>query len=410
MIDFYPIILGSDENAYGSARLFFEEYGIKPLLLCERRLIPTYYSDLFTVKCIEAFGSEKVFYPTLEAELDRISKECENIVVVPCSDYYAALMSRAPQSVLVRIKNGFPSVELLSCLDTKDKFYELCDRFGMDYPKTVVLEKNERLLLSEKMSFDFPIIVKPENSNAYDYLHASFEGKKKVYYFANYEDYSVVARSMNTSSWDGKLIVQEFIPGSDEAMRTVNAYSGLDGRVRAISLGQPVLEEYAPKTLGNYAAIISRCDKEITDRIADFLNKLGYVGFANFDMKYDSRSGKYMLFEINPRLGRSSYYVRGAGINMMRVMIDDVIFGKPHELETAENTVLWHNVPRDVVKRYVKEPSLSREIKLLIGEHKCCETIRCEDDRSVRRAFWIWRYYRGQRKNYKKYFFDKSRT
>ena len=53
--DFLPIILGSDENAYGTARLFFEEYSIKPLLICARRLIPIYNSKILNVKpCLKS--------------------------------------------------------------------------------------------------------------------------------------------------------------------------------------------------------------------------------------------------------------------------------------------------------------------------------------------------------------------
>ena len=74
-----------------------------------------------------------------------------------------------------------------------------------------------------------------------------------------------MVHSMNQSDYRGKLILQEFIPGGDDAMRVLNSYSDLDGHVRAMCLGQPVLEYYDPKSVGNYAAIISRGDQSLYD-------------------------------------------------------------------------------------------------------------------------------------------------
>ena len=69
---------------------------------------------------------------------------------------------------------------------------------------------------------------------------------------------------------------------------------------------QPVLEYYDPKSVGNYAAIISRGDQALYDKMQEFLEKLGYVGFSNIDMKYDSRTGRYVLFEINRALAAAA--------------------------------------------------------------------------------------------------------
>ena len=48
-------------------------------------------------------------------------------------------------------------------------------------------------------------------------------------------------------------------------MRVLNSYSDTDGTVRAMCLGQPVLEYYDPKSVGNYAAILSRGDPLLYD-------------------------------------------------------------------------------------------------------------------------------------------------
>jgi len=408
MSDFFPIILGSDENAYGSARLFHDAYGIKPLLMCERQLIPTCYSNLFDVELIENFGSEEVFAAALENRLKAISEKFEKIVVVPCSDYYACMLARIPHIVKKYVANRFISEKLVETLDTKDKFYALCEKHGLDYPKTVVCDYEHRLDLPEMLTFDYPIIVKPENSNAYDYLHCSFEGKKKVYFFNSAEEYLTMAKNMNTSEYKGKLIAQEFIPGGDDAMRVMNSYSAPDGKVLAMSLGQPVLEEYAPKTLGNYAAIISRSDAAIYEKIKKFLEDINYVGASNIDMKYDSRTGKYMMFEINPRLGRSSFFVYGTGLNMMKVMVDDCVYGKRSDTVFADKTALWYNVPKDVILKYVTDPTLSAEIRELFKKKKAFRTLDCKNDGHPMRRYRIWRYFCGQRKNFKKYFMNKN--
>lgn len=406
--DFLPIILGSDENAYGNVRLIHEAYRIKPLLLCSRLLIPTMHSKLFDLIQIDQFDRDDVFPDALLSILERYAAPGRKLIVIPCSDYYASLLTRHYSKFKGLIVNRFISEELLQTLDTKDKFYQLCEKYGLDYPRTIVCEPHERETALDQMDFDFPIVVKPENSNAYEYLHSDFEGKKKVFFFDNKEQYLTMIRHMNASDYKGKLIIQEFIPGGDSAARVINSFSDNDGKVKMMCLGQPVLEEYAPKTLGNYAAIMSRYDRDLYERVKNFLEEIGYVGFSNMDMKYDCRTGKYMMFEINPRLGRSSFFVRAAGLNMISALVDRVVYEKDEPCVYGNQTALWTNVPRIVLRKYVREPELAAEIRQMYKQKRVVSTIWYKKDLNIKRILKLSRYYFGHVKNYRRYYFDKS--
>ena len=96
-----------------------------------------------------------------------------------------------------------------------------------------------------------------------------------------------------------------------------------------------MLEEHSPEGIGSYAAIINGYDEKLNQQMKNFLEGIGYVGFANFDMKYDHRDGTYKLFEMNLRQGRSSYYVTAAGYNLAKWLVDDVLYHKDMECTVA---------------------------------------------------------------------------
>lgn len=405
MTDYLPVILGSDENAYGTARLF-HELGARPLLLCARPLNATRDSRLFDLEAVPDFDRDEVFPDALAQALERrADRYPEGFVVVPCSDYYTGLVTRHYPRFAPLVRNRFNPPELLRAFDTKDKFYALCEKYGLDYPKTAVCGPDGRESVLGRLPFDFPIVVKPENSNAVDYLHCHFEGRKKVFFFDTREEYLAMIANMDKSGYRGKLILQEFVPGGDDAMRVLNSYSDNDGRVRAMCLGQPLLEYYEPSSIGNYAAVLSRGDRALYERMRAFLEELGYVGFSNFDMKYDRRTGRYLLFEINPRLGRSSYFVRAAGINMMKLLTDDAVYGRREPCVYNETAALWSNVPRGILKRYVSDPALAAFAR----GGKITRTLIDPEDLNLKRLYRAARVDRAQYKMYRRYYFDKEK-
>ena len=76
------------------------------------------------------------------------------------------------------------------------------------------------------------------------------------------------------------------------------------------------------------------------------------------DIKYDARTGEYKMFEMNPRQGRSSYFVTAAGYNLSKWLVEDVLEHKELGLTIADTKSLWMIAPYGVIKKYLKDPDL----------------------------------------------------
>lgn len=406
--EFFPIILGSDENAYGMARLFFEKYKIKPLLLCSKPLVCTMHSKILEVQVIKNFDTNDVFIENII----RIAKEklesYNKLLLIPCSDGYSLLAVQNQSELKKYFANHFISEDMFVEFSTKDKFYELCEKHNLPYPKTIICQKQDRLNVFEENEIKFPIVVKANNSNSYSYLNSDFKGKSKVYFFDTKEQYFEMIKEMNNSNYDENLIIQEFIPGDDSCMRVVNCYSDKTGKVRFMIVGQAVLEEYTPHAIGNYAAIITSLENSFCEQIKAFLEDINYVGFSNFDLKFDSRDNSFKLFEINPRQGRSSFFVKAAGYNLAEYLVNDLIFDKNADFEIGTNIALWSTVPKGILKKYVNNDLIKNQINNLIKAKKLTFTLFYKNDFSIIRFLKIYKYYLRHYKNFKNYFFNKD--
>ena len=227
-------------------------------------------------------------------------------------------------------------------------------------------------------------------------LKAEIENKKKVYYLQDEAEFRALARSVEESSYAGRFVIQERISGGDDAIRVANTYSDASGKVRLIAFGQALLGEHLPTEIGNNAAIISRYDKEIMDRIRNFLEAIGYEGIANFDMQVDSRSGRTVFYELNSRPARTSFFLRAAGCNLMKILTDDVVYEKREECRYVSEKALWSNVPRCVLYEHVKDPELLKEIRELSESGKYMQTRYNREDSDIRRLLVNVRYDIGQ--------------
>lgn len=401
--DFIPVLLGSDINVYGMARSFHEAYGYKSVSIGKGRLGATMNSDIVSVDVVEPrLEEDEVFVKTL---LDFAKKyEGEKLLLVPCGDNYIKMLVRNQEKLRGTYLFECISEELLMRLSIKESFYKVCEENGFNFPKTTTVSFED--YKEFELPFEFPVIVKPSNSVAY--WNCKFPHKKKCFVAETKEEFDAILNAIYGSSYKDHLIIQEFIPGDDSGMRVMNCYCGKDKKVKLISLGNILLEEHTPEGIGSYAAIINGYDEELSMMMKNFLEGIGYVGFANFDMKYDPRDGKYKLFEMNLRQGRSSFYVTAAGYNLAKYLADDIVYNKPMDLTIATNKALYKIIPNRIIFKYCQNEERLKEAKALIKEGKVCNSYFYKKDANLKRRIAFLKNQYNYFKKYKRYFGNKG--
>lgn len=403
MKDLLPVLLGSDANVYGMARSFYMEYGVTSLAIGKGALAATANSRLVKMAVVEPnLEDDAVFVRTLTDFAK--AHTGKTLVLVSCGDNYTGLMARARAALEPYYKFACPTPELVAELDTKEFFYQACERHGLSYPRTFGCT-NENYKTVE-LPFPFPCIIKASNSVAY--WNCKFPHKKKVFVAYNKEEFDAITAAIYSSSYQDNLVLQEYIPGDDNCMRVLNCYSGLDHKVKLMALGRPLLEEQTPEGIGNYAAIMNVRDDELMVKMKAFLEDVGWEGFSNFDMKYDARDGKYKLFEMNPRQGRSSFFVTASGYNLAKWLVEDVVEHKEQGLTIADAHHLWMIAPAGIIKKYLKDEALLAEAKELMRQGKVSHQLFCKEDAGLKRRIWYIKNQLNNYRKYKRYFGNKS--
>lgn len=406
--DFMVVLLGSDDNVYGFARSFHVTYGIKPIALATGILEPTKNSKILDIIVDPKLHDEDHLAIKLIELAKKLKKEYKKLILIPCSDAYMEIVVKY-QDLLTDYENRFTSFKNLKEFNDKESFYKMCDKYNMLYPKTYICTPKNYKKVLKTLDLDYPLILKPNNSNSDAYLDAHFEGKEKVYFINDAETLENKIETIYSSTYQDSLIIQKYVTGDDTNMRVLNAYVDRHGKVKMMSLGQPILEEYHPKTYGNYAAIISKTEHiPIMDDIKNFLESINYRGTANFDIKMDAKTGKYYLFEINPRPGRSSFFTTCAGKSLASCYVDDLVYDNLLPSLDASKEILWLNVPFALVEKYVRNKEALKKARELRRKKEIYHTLKYNKDKSLKRLLVCNIHYARKLHYYPKYFIEKK--
>lgn len=352
--EFVGVILGGDVNSYAVARAFYEEYKIKTIVIGTKPLYPTIYSKL-----IEGF-----YYPDLleDKVLIKALTDVENKypskqkILLGNTDYYVRhILSN--QKEIEKISSNYiipmTSLKQFDTLVNKKKFYELCDKYGLEHPKGVIFDFKKDSINDFTVPFSFPVFIKPADSVIYSKY--DFIGKQKGYKIETKSELKKVLTIIKKSGFDDIFLIQEYIEGDDDSMFVYTCYTNKNHEVKAITAGKILMHDRTPELIGNYNAITNAYNKELSLKLKTFLESIKFTGICHFDIQYDKKHDRFVVFEINIRQGRSNYYTLASKTNLMKLIVEDYIYNKEQAFFIADNEFTASIVPKWALKKSLKK-------------------------------------------------------
>ena len=355
-----PVLVGGDILTYSYVREFHRAYGVKKCIVLATQDIKMLSSSYLTDYRMRPglYDSPENLY----RELESIAKEFpeKTLLLLGSDDVHARLFSQGKE----RLEDAgfivpYIDFDLLDDITQKERFYQICDELGIPYPKTWYLDFSDENLTIDVNEYPYPLIAKPSNSARFQ--EANIAHKKKIYEVESPEELQRIFDSIKASDYDKKMVIQDFIPGGDEFIHTLTTFSDAEGTTLVGAGGTVCLQDHDPTALGNPLCIAGEQVPEIFEAGKKFLKHVGYHGFANFDIKYDSRDGSYRFFEVNTRCGRNTYYMSLGGVNFVTLFVKDFILGEDIEPTYAGEPFLYCCVPEYVLKRSMPEGPVKEE-------------------------------------------------
>ena len=406
-----PVLLGADLNCYNVVRAFHEEYGIKSYAFGRYASAPTKYSSLIHFTPVEHLDTDDVMLDILTKFRDEHAED--NLILFACNDEYSDVFARIKDK-LPEYTFPYPKLELRGDLSRKAEFSDICDKYGVPHPATVVFNKPAPSsdLSEEALGFSYPVVIKP--SSSIKYWQHPFEGMDKVFFSKNPEESEKIIEKIFASGYDDKIVVQETIAGGDSQMRVLTCFSDANAKVRAVCLGNTMVEEHVPSAIGNHAAIVTEPVSNFPQmqNIINMLEDIGYVGFSNFDMKLrEGTDDDFSVFEINLRQGRSNYYMTGSGLNVAKLAVEKFNDTDHDDCIFCENEHFWHHVPKAIAFSYCESPKLLEKAKELdrSGNVSCSLLYKPDLGLNFKRRFMVWAQMFRQYKKFRDWYPTKNK-
>jgi D-aspartate ligase len=230
-------------------------------------------------------------------------------VVLPASDDGVELVARHRAALLARGHHPAEgNDEVLLAMLNKVQTYDLARRHGIAAPRIIRLV-DQRGLEAAVHELEFPCVLKPDQSHVFARRGGS--GAKVLVV----NDADELRRQFARFSAEGvEMFVTEVIYGESDEFVSYYGYLDESGE-NLVNFTKRKIRQCPPGFgIGTYHQTTR--DPEVAAAGLRFLQAVGMRGLGNIEFKRDSRDGKLILIECNPRFTLSNELARVAGVDL----------------------------------------------------------------------------------------------
>ncbi len=262
-------------------------------------------------------------------------------VLVPCTDATVRLISQNRYRLAEWYHTALPDDELLQTLMDKVLFHRYATTHGLAVPETHILKSRfDAEEAAEQLSF--PCALKP----AFRSPAWSANTTIKAFKVASPEE--LLDTYDTVSDWAELLLAQQWIPGGEDRLFSVNAYFDRGGAPLASFVARKI-RQWPPSTGQSSLGVECRND-DVLDMALSMFGDAAYRGLAYLEVKQDANTGAYYIVE--PNIGRPtgrSAIAEAGGVELLLTMYCDTVGAAlPDQRTQTYGDVKWIHLRRDL--------------------------------------------------------------
>jgi D-aspartate ligase len=223
----------------------------------------------------------------------------------------------------------FPRWEVLEQLQSKRFQLERAEAAGVPVPRTVY-PRSAGEALSAARALGYPLLVKPSEP-------AGFRRRFRTQAFRCEADAALERAYADAEPH--RPMVQELVPGGDDALYTLGSYVARDGDVLGLFCGRKLRQ--TPPVVGTCRVGEAVWVDEVVELGLATLRAIGFHGVSQVEFKHDPRDGRFKLMEVNPRLWQWHGLAAACGVDLPRIAYWDLLGARSPAARMRRDGLRW---------------------------------------------------------------------